>query len=118
MHKTQGRRIAFGGCEHQSRECHALHIHVDGLTTYFGNGREVTVVVKDKHRPFVEVWGEGDDPRHWSGDPFRYEDYFLREEIGERRSGPRRVAKDKRGVSRLDRRESSFDWREAAKGAS
>jgi hypothetical protein len=73
------RRITYAGVEHQAREIHALHMHADGhLTTCYGNGREVMKVIRAR-KPWVEVIGE--DGLNEFGTAFRYEDYFLPEEL-------------------------------------
>lgn len=77
------RQIRFGGAEHQQRETHAVHAHHSSDTiSYYGNGRTVLVVVKDrrKGRAFCEVIGE--DGATAEGEDFCYASYFLPEEMG------------------------------------
>jgi hypothetical protein len=78
------RRITYAGPEHQSREIHAWDTHFDGyLTMCYGNGQTVMKVVRAR-TPWVEVIGE--DGLNEFGEAFRYDDYFLPEELHLNRS--------------------------------
>lgn len=75
---SEGRYVRIGGAEYHRRKATAKHVH-DGDAMYYGDGVTVMVVSWRRSSMFARIYGPGGTNAF--GDPFKYTDYFLPEEL-------------------------------------